>query len=72
MALLLIAFAEVNGYPAPVIHGLGMALLAGRLSHAWWFVVTAKNLRPRVLGTALTLVTIITGAALAITTAVVA
>jgi uncharacterized membrane protein YecN with MAPEG domain len=35
LALLLIAFAEVTGNPAGIIHGLGAVLLAARLASAW-------------------------------------
>jgi uncharacterized membrane protein YecN with MAPEG domain len=34
-ALLLLALAEGLGSPGWMIHALGLALLAGRLSHAW-------------------------------------
>jgi hypothetical protein len=34
-ALLLLALAEGLGGPGWMIHALGLALLAGRLSHAW-------------------------------------
>ncbi len=66
LALLLIAAAEMNGYPSAVIHGLGALLLAGRLVHAWCFVFTARNLSARVLGMILTLSAIIAGAVLAL------
>lgn len=65
-ALLLIALAEINGYEASILHGLGAALVAGRMIHAWCFVFTARNLRMRVLGMVLTLGVIMVGAALAL------
>lgn len=35
IALILMALIELNGGPAPLLHGLGLALVAGRLLHAW-------------------------------------
>ena len=35
LTLILIAALEMNGVPAWTVHALGLALLAGRLLHAW-------------------------------------
>jgi uncharacterized membrane protein YecN with MAPEG domain len=66
LALLLMALAEINGYPPAIIHTLGAVLLVGRLLHAWCFIFTARNLNARLLGMVLTLATIISGALLAL------
>ena len=61
--LLLIAFAELGGAPGLVVHGLCLALLAGRLVHAYGVSRTPENLRYRVTGMTLTFATL-AGAAL--------
>ena len=35
IALILMALIELNGGPALLLHGLGLALVVGRLLHAW-------------------------------------
>lgn len=35
IALILMALIELNGGPAALVHGLGLALVIGRLLHAW-------------------------------------
>ena len=35
LCLILLGGMELNGYPAPLIHGFGMALLLSRVAHAW-------------------------------------
>jgi hypothetical protein len=55
LALLLMAVAEANGAPAPLLHGVGAALLAGRLAHAWSFSVAGLRLGSRTAGVTLTL-----------------
>lgn len=64
-ALLLIAFCEANGLPAWALHGLGVALLAGRALHAAGIVREPEDFRWRVAGMALTF-TVIGVAALAL------
>ena len=53
-ALLLIAFAESLKAPSIELHVLGLALLAGRLIHAYGLSQTPHILRYRILGTATT------------------
>ena len=35
LCLILLGGMELNGYPAPLIHGFGLALLLSRVAHAW-------------------------------------
>jgi uncharacterized membrane protein YecN with MAPEG domain len=35
LCLILLGGMELNGYPAPIIHGFGLALLLSRVAHAW-------------------------------------
>jgi uncharacterized membrane protein YecN with MAPEG domain len=62
MALLLMLLLELNGAGAQVLHGLGIALLAGRLAHAYSLV--ADILRIRQIGMLLTFGTLLAGAGL--------
>lgn len=55
MALLLLAFAESLKAPGAALHALGLALLAGRLVHAYGLSQTPHILKLRVLGMWLTL-----------------
>ena len=57
-ALLLIAFAEMRGVYHLVIHALCVALLVGRVIHAWGVSNDAENFRFRITGMMLTLNTI--------------
>ena len=63
-ALLLMAFAELQGAPGWAVHLLGLALVVGRLCHALGFGREPENGRLRVLGMQLTF-TVIGVAALA-------
>lgn len=54
LALVAIGLAEAGGVPAPIIHALGAALVAGRLIHAWGITRPKENLRFRVVGMLLT------------------
>jgi uncharacterized membrane protein YecN with MAPEG domain len=63
-ALLLMAFAELQGAPGWAVHLLGLALLAGRLCHALGIGREPESGRLRVLGMQLTF-TAIGAAALA-------
>ena len=47
------------GAPALFVHGLGVALLAGRLSHAWGVSQVRENFAFRIFGMAMTLGTLI-------------
>lgn len=53
-ALLLLALAEALGSPAWALHPLGLALLAGRLSHAWGMSQPREVFAFRVAGMAAT------------------
>ncbi|MGL4490050.1 MAG: MAPEG family protein [Rhizobiaceae bacterium] len=53
-ALLLLAFAESLGTSSWLMHGLGIALLLGRLSHAYGVSRTPEQLKFRVRGMMLT------------------
>lgn len=68
LALLLIFFVEHDGAAALLVHALGLALLAGRLLHAWGVSQDRENFRYRVSGMMLTFGSIVT-AALAIVVA---
>jgi len=57
-ALLLMAFAESLTAPRPLIHLLGLVLVAGRLLHAYGLSQTPQILRYRVWGMTLTLIVI--------------
>lgn len=53
-ALLLIAFVEGGGGPTWLVHGLGIALVLGRVTHAYGVSQAAENFRFRVVGMAST------------------
>ena len=50
LALLLLALAESLGTQAWLLHGLGIALLAGRISHAFGMSQSDENFTFRVAG----------------------
>ena len=56
-ALLLIAFAEMRGVHQIILHGLCLALLGGRVAHAWGVSKEVENFKFRVTGMMLTLIT---------------
>lgn len=62
LALLLVFFVESGGAPTLLVHGLGIALLAGRLLHAWGVSQPRENFRYRVAGMVLTFSVLITSA----------
>ena len=62
LALLLVFFVESGGAPTPLVHGLGIALLAGRLLHAWGVSQPRENFRYRVTGMVLTFSVLLTAA----------
>lgn len=62
LALMLMLLAELQGVPRPVLHGLGLALLAGRLVHAAGVSREPENFKLRVTGMALTFTALISGA----------
>lgn len=59
LALLLMFFVERGGGSALRMHILGIALLAGRLLHAWGLSQTRENFRYRTIGMVLTFSVII-------------
>jgi uncharacterized membrane protein YecN with MAPEG domain len=61
MALLVMLCLELTATPAPVLHGFGMALLAGRLAHAWGFGREPGRSAGRVVGTLLTWAVVVGG-----------
>ena len=62
LALLLIFFVEHDGTGTLLVHALGIALLSGRLLHAWGVSQERENFRYRVSGMALTFGTLLTAA----------
>ena len=62
LALLLIAFAELQGAPAWNIHLLGAILIAARAVHAFGVGREPENLRFRVVGMAATFFVLISAA----------
>jgi uncharacterized membrane protein YecN with MAPEG domain len=63
LTLLLVFFVEMDGVPAAWVHALCLALLCGRLLHAWGVSQLRENFRYRVSGMVLTFGTIMTAAA---------
>ena len=64
LGLILISMVELRGAAPLVVHGLGVALLAGRLSHAWGVSQVRENFAFRIFGMGMTLGTIIACAGL--------
>ena len=62
LALVLMLLAEQQGVARPVLHGIGMILVAGRLAHALGVSHEPERLVVRVIGMALTFTALITGA----------
>lgn len=60
LALLLMLLMELGGAPAWQLHGLGLALMVGRLIHAW--ALAAHSGKGRVAGISLTFVVLAAGA----------
>jgi len=67
VALVLIAVVEANGAADWLVHGLGGALIVGRLAHAVGFVAAPGRNRGRAAGMVLTYLVLIVGALVAIT-----
>ncbi len=61
LSLLLLAFAEIGGTEAVVLHLGGLALLTGRLLHGYALALTLKNLLARRYGMILTIASIVIG-----------
>ena len=62
IALLLLALTELQGAPVWVVHLLGLALLGGRLAHAYGLGRTPQVIAFRVSGMALTFLVILVAA----------
>ncbi len=58
LALILIAFAELQGQPVVLVHTLGLALLVGRLIHAFGVSQENETFRYRTAGMSLTFIAI--------------
>lgn len=59
LSLILLFLVESQGASAPIVHGLCLCLLVGRLVHAYGVSQTNENLRYRVTGMALTFTTLL-------------
>jgi uncharacterized membrane protein YecN with MAPEG domain len=70
IAVLMMLLIELAGYPAWTIHSLGLALIVGRVVHAW--SLPAQSLTGRTIGMVLTFTVLISGALMCLTTAVMA
>jgi uncharacterized membrane protein YecN with MAPEG domain len=57
-ALVLLALMELQGAPAALLHGLGLLLLVGRLSHAYGVSQERENFRFRISGMMATFATL--------------
>lgn len=63
LSLILLYLLEGQGAHPALLHGLGVSLLMGRLSHAFGVSQANENFRFRVFGMALTFTTLITSSA---------
>lgn len=62
LSLILIAFAEIQGLPPILVHGLGLALLVARSLHGFGLSRTPEDYRFRVTGMSLTFAVLALGA----------
>lgn len=62
LGLLLALMVELMGGTAPLIHAVGLCLLAGRLCHAFGVAQLQENYLYRVLGMSLTFTSLVTSA----------
>jgi len=60
--VVLMGLAEALGLPGLGVHAIGLALLVGRLAHAWGLSQTPHILRLRVIGVAATTLAMLAGA----------
>ena len=70
LTLMLIAFLELNGWPAWVIHLLGANLLLGRILHGYAFAFTREYVMGRSVGIGLTFLVLLIAASLCVFTGV--
>ena len=61
LSLLLLAFAEIGGSEAVVLHLGGLALLTGRLLHGYALALTLGNMLARRYGMILTIASLVIG-----------
>lgn len=66
IALILMLVLEVNGSSGALLHGLGAALVVGRLAHVQGLTSSAGDSAGRIVGNGLTWVAIFVGAIVAI------
>jgi uncharacterized membrane protein YecN with MAPEG domain len=66
LCLILLGGMELNGYPAPLIHGFGIALVVSRLAHAWGLNRSSGTSAGRLFGMAVTWTLMLAMAGLAI------
>jgi uncharacterized protein len=66
IGIILIGLAESLAVPAPILHGLGIGLVAGRVVHAYGVSQEPENLRFRVAGMGLTITAIAVAASAAL------
>jgi uncharacterized protein len=71
LALLLVLLVEGTGGHPALVHGLCLALLAGRLSHAWGVSQPRENYRFRIFGMVMTFTTLVLSALILIGTTLV-
>jgi len=64
LALLVIVVVEAAGYHAWIVHALGIALIVGRILHAWGLMRSAEASTGRFIGTNLTFLVLLIGGAL--------
>ena len=62
IGLILLLLAELQGGEPLVLHGIGLSLLVGRISHGFGVSQAAEDYRWRSLGMVLTFVAIVSGA----------
>ena len=66
LGIILIGLAEQLSVPAPILHALGIGLLAGRVVHAYGLSQEPENLRFRLIGMVLTFTALTVAAAAAL------
>jgi hypothetical protein len=70
MALILFTFAEMQGWPRWLVHGLCLVLLAARALHAYGIAQEPEDIRLRATGMATTAVLMIAAAGLLLYSAI--
>ena len=71
LSLVLLGILGIGRWPPWLLHLLGLAVLGGRLAHAWSFSVEEVRLRSRTLGMVLTLASLAVMALLSLAQALV-